>query len=56
MWQFVIGFGAGVYVGTYFDCKPTIEKITSVVKDYCPPKMIPEKKGGVKNETAPGSK
>lgn len=42
MWQFLFGFGAGVYVGTYFECKPAVEKIIVLVKS-----SIPEKK----NET-----
>ena len=39
MWQFICGFGAGVYIGTYFECKPTIEQIVSFAKT-----KIPEKK------------
>lgn len=39
MWQFLCGFGAGVYIGTYFECKPTIEQIVSFAKT-----KIPEKK------------
>jgi hypothetical protein len=41
MWQVLCGFGAGVYVGTYFECKPTILKIISFAKS-----SIPEKKDG----------
>ena len=38
MWQFVLGFGAGVYVGTYFECKPTLERIKDCVKSALPEK------------------
>jgi hypothetical protein len=39
MWQMMVGFAAGVYVGTYYNCKPTIVMIREMVKD-----KIPEKK------------
>ena len=32
MWQFILGFGAGVYVGTNYDCKPTIKFIQNCIK------------------------
>lgn len=32
MWHFLFGFSAGVYVGTYYECKPTIEKITKWIE------------------------
>ena len=44
MWQFFFGFGAGVYIGTYFECKPTIEQIVSFAKT-----KIPEKKDEIKD-------
>ena len=46
MWQFFFGFGAGVYIGTYFECKPTIEQIVSFAKT-----KIPEKKDETKDAT-----
>ena len=39
MWQMMVGFAAGIYVGTYYNCKPTIVMIREMVKD-----KIPEKK------------
>ena len=27
MWQFIIGFTSGIYIGTYYDCEPTIDII-----------------------------
>ena len=33
MWQMMVGFAAGVYVGTYYNCKPTIVMIREMVKD-----------------------
>jgi len=44
MWQFVLGFGTGVYVGTYFDCKPILNKIQKLVQSNCPPKKKEESK------------
>ncbi len=36
MWQVMVGFAAGVYVGTYYNCKPTIVMIREMVKDKMP--------------------
>ena len=36
MWQYLFSFSAGIYVGTYFDCKPTIDKISEFVKENMP--------------------
>ena len=54
MWQFVFGFGAGVYVGTFFDCKPTIQQVSSILTQYCPPKK--EEEVGQKNENSDDNK
>ena len=43
MFPFVCGFATGVYVGTYYDCKPTIEYITIKIKENLP-KDIPQPK------------
>ena len=45
MWQFLCGFGAGVYVGTYFECKPTLEKIVALAKSTIPEKKDAPKEG-----------
>ena len=37
MWQMVLGFGAGVYVGTYYDCRPYLDTIGVWVKQNFPP-------------------
>jgi hypothetical protein len=37
MWYFVCGLGVGVYVGTYYNCRPVLDKITKLVKDNMPP-------------------
>ena len=39
MWQFLCGFGVGVYAGTFYDCRPCIKTINNFIKDN-----IPEKK------------
>ena len=36
MWRFLLGFGSGIYVGTYYDCKPIINTIKKIIKDYQP--------------------
>lgn len=38
MYQYFIGFIAGVYVGTYYNCKPTVEKITDFIIENIPTK------------------
>ena len=43
MWQFFIGFGTGVYVGTYYNCKPMIKRTIDCIKHW-KPEEIEEKK------------
>lgn len=40
MWQLVTGFAAGIYVGTYYDCKPTILLVEQMVKDKFPKERL----------------
>jgi len=44
MWQILCGFGTGVYVGTYYNCKPVIEYIRVKVKEIIPEDMPNPKK------------
>lgn len=44
MWQFICGFCGGIYVGTYFECKPTLEKVVAFVKTSIPDKKDEEDK------------
>ena len=40
MYQIFFGFCAGVYVGTYYDCKPCLSKVQDMIKNlknYMPP-------------------
>jgi hypothetical protein len=46
MWQLVSGFAAGIYVGTYYDCKPTIILVRQMIKDKFPE----ERKQGKKKD------
>tara|TARA_B100001093_G_C26844697_1_gene1022200 strand:- start:2676 stop:2810 length:135 start_codon:yes stop_codon:yes gene_type:complete len=41
MWQVMFGFVAGVYVGTYYDCKPTMNYLI----ENCKKNMPKEKEG-----------
>ncbi len=36
MWRFLLGFSSGIYVGTYYDCKPIIKSIKKLIEDYQP--------------------
>lgn len=37
-----MGFGMGVYVGTNYDCKPTMSFIATCIKNNVPKQVIPE--------------
>jgi len=45
MWQFFIGFSTGVYVGTFYDCKPMINRTIDCIKHW-----KPEERGDNKKE------
>lgn len=34
--NFLIGFGLGVYVGTYYNCKPFIKKVKQTITENLP--------------------
>lgn len=36
MWRFIVGFGLGVYTGTYYDCKPTVDSIKDFITKNFP--------------------
>lgn len=36
MWKFIMGFTSGIYVGTYYDCKPIINQIEKKIKEFIP--------------------
>ena len=38
MWQFLCGCASGIYIGTYYDCKPAIEFIKDTIKNRFPEK------------------
>jgi len=44
MWQFLVGFSAGMYVGTIYDCNPTVKFISDCLKDKIPKEAFPIKK------------
>ena len=44
MWQFLLGFGAGVYVGTKYDCCPCMKFVGKQMEEYFPKKDDKEKK------------
>ena len=44
MWQFLMGFSVGIYVGTAYDCKPTVTFISTCLKNTIPKEAMPKKK------------
>ena len=36
MWQWLLGIGMGIYIGTYYNCKPSLEAVTKLVRDNMP--------------------
>jgi hypothetical protein len=38
MWRFITGFSLGVYVGSYYDCKPYADKVIEYIKENLPEK------------------
>lgn len=45
MWQFLTGFGLGVYVGTFYDCRPAIRAVRIILKEN-----MPEEKTDISSE------
>jgi hypothetical protein len=44
MWQLLVGFSTGIYIGTMYDCKPTVKYITDCIKNNVPKEALPKKK------------
>ncbi len=44
MWQLFLGFGAGVYVGSIYDCTPTVTYLSTCLKNYIPKEAYPKEK------------
>ncbi len=36
MWRFLLGFSSGIYIGTYYECKPIVKKIKKIIQDNFP--------------------
>ena len=49
MWKFLLGFGLGTALGTYYDCKPAIKQAQEQIKHYWPPPKKIEVKEEKKN-------
>ena len=32
MWQFLVGFGLGIYMGTQYNCKPQLNSLIKTIK------------------------
>ena len=39
MAQFIIGFAAGVYIGTHYNCRPGLKFASQTFEQYCPKRM-----------------
>lgn len=44
MYQFLLGFAVGVYVGTVYDCKPFVDRAHEFVKEHAPKEQEPKEK------------
>lgn len=42
MFQFLIGFSVGIYIGTIYNFRPTINFITKLVKQNFPEEAMPK--------------
>ena len=38
MLEFILGFSLGIYIGTFYDCKPVMTTFKKHVNYYFPPK------------------
>jgi hypothetical protein len=38
MYRALLAFATGVYIGTYYDCKPIVNQITKLIKEHIPEK------------------
>jgi len=38
MWQFILGISVGLYIGTYYNCKPLLKKVGDVFTKKFPPR------------------
>ena len=36
MLEFLLGFGSGIYIGSYYNCKPQLEELIKMVKEKIP--------------------
>lgn len=45
-----MGLGCGVYVGTMYDCKPTVTFISDCIKNNIPKEALPKKKEDIKKQ------
>lgn len=43
MWQFLTGFSLGVYVGTFYDCRPAIKAVQIILRENMPKEKNKEK-------------
>jgi|TARA_B110000285_G_C15048177_1_gene575501 hypothetical protein len=36
MWRFICGFSSGVYVGTFYNCRPCMKTVEKFIREYIP--------------------
>ena len=51
MLRLLLGFVSGVYVGTYYNCKPIVEKVSEYLKNNLPESKNQERSQQNKGET-----
>ena len=38
MLEFILGFSIGIYIGTFYECKPTLDTVILYINKYIQPK------------------
>lgn len=49
MWQFLLGFGTGIYMGTVYDCRPCMKYAQKQLEEFVPKKKWDEEDDEEKN-------
>ena len=39
MFRFFLGFAAGIYTGTYYNCKPIIDRLQECIRENIPKEL-----------------
>ena len=50
MWQFICGFGSGIYVGTIYNCRPCLKTVEKFIKENLPKEKTDDSNEKGKND------